>query len=71
MKKAYNYLSNFYNKRPYLTIILVGIIGSIVGILIEYIINGDFIASAIYSFIFFNLLWMLVVKTKRSKNRKK
>lgn len=70
MKKIDNSLSNFYNKHPYLTILLVGIIGSMVGIFIEYIVNSDFIAPAIYSVIFFDLLWMLVVKIKRSKNKK-
>ncbi|GFK23378.1 hypothetical protein YA5_004510 [Tetragenococcus halophilus] len=35
-------IRNFYNEHPYLTIVISVIIGSIIGILIEYILNQDF-----------------------------
>ena len=71
MKKIAYFLDELYDSHPYLTIILLSIGGSFVGILIEYMINGDFIPSALYSVLFFNVIWMLTIKMKRLYKKKK
>ncbi|EMG27877.1 hypothetical protein LFLEISCH_08754 [Listeria fleischmannii subsp. fleischmannii LU2006-1] len=59
---------NFTKYHPYWTVIISVIIGSFIGISIEFIINGDFIGSGLYTTI---ILTMLLLLSTRWQVRKK
>lgn len=58
----------FKEKRPYANVILIMIFTSFIGILIEYIVNKDFIGSGLYPAIAFTLIGVLRVK-RRNKTK--
>ena len=54
-----------YQKHPYLNVLISLSIASLVGIAIEYIINGDFIGSGFYTTLFLMVLALLRVRLER------
>ncbi|MBO0432726.1 hypothetical protein [Enterococcus sp. DIV0660C] len=56
MSIAYN---KFKKRHPYLNLIIIFIVASLLGILIEYIINGDFIGSGFYTALFLMIIYLL------------
>lgn len=55
----------FYQKHPYLNVIISLSIASLVGIAIEYIIYRDFIGSGFYTTLFLMVLALLRVRRER------
>ncbi len=43
----------FYEKHPYLALLINLLLGSIIGISVEYLLNKDFIGSGFYTVLFF------------------
>ena len=59
----------FEEKQPYANVILIMVFTSFIGILIEYIINKDFIGAGLYPAIVLTLIGILRVK-RRNKTKK-
>lgn len=57
----------FYNNHPFWSIIIVAIVGSFIGITIEYVINRDFIGSGIYVVLFYTIIQICIVLKKKKK----
>jgi len=57
----------FTENHPYKTIFVTAIIGSVLGITIEYMLNRDFIGSAFYTVLFLCVLEAMYIKIKRKK----
>lgn len=56
MLKAYH---KFKKLHPYLDLIIYFFIASLIGILIEYMINGDFIGSGFYTALFLMIFYLI------------
>ena len=66
-----NSYKKFYQKHPYLNVLISLSIASLIGIAIEYIINRDFIGSGFYTASFLTLLELLRVRRERNKLKAK
>ncbi|CZQ96654.1 hypothetical protein [Trichococcus collinsii] len=66
-----NFYKKFYQKHPYLNVLIIYSIASLIGIAIEYIINRDFIGSGFYTASFLTLLELLRVRRERNKLKSK
>ena len=66
-----NFYKKFYQKHPYLNVLISLTIASLIGIAIEYIINRDFIGSGFYTASFLTLLELLRVRRERNKLKSK
>ena len=66
-----NFYKKFYQKHPYLNVLISLSIASLIGIAIEYIINRDFIGSGFYTASFLTLLELLRVRRERNKLKAK
>ena len=66
-----NFYKKFYQKHPYLNVLISLSIASLIGIAIEYIINKDFIGSGFYTASFLTLLELLRVRRERNKLKAK
>ena len=64
-----NSYKQFCQNHPYLNVLIILSIASLIGIAAEYIINGDFIGSGFYTASFLTLLALLRVRRER-KNLK-
>ncbi|EGO8404085.1 hypothetical protein MGY77_000207 [Enterococcus faecalis] len=64
MLTAYN---KFKKKHPYLNLIILFIAASLIGILIEYIINKDFIGSGFYTALFLMLFYIIKLWMEQKK----
>ena len=51
-----NFYKKFYQKHPYLNVLISLTMASLIGIAIEYFINRDFIGSGFYTASFLTLL---------------
>lgn len=71
MNKIIVLVKHFVIKHPCLSVILLGLLSSLLGIAIEYIINRDFLYQGIYGLIFYYLITLPYVKFKLSKKKKK
>lgn len=60
-----NSYKKFYQKHPYLNVIISLSIASLVGIAIEYIIYRDFIDSGFYATLFLMVLALLRVRREQ------
>ncbi|MBC1521792.1 hypothetical protein ACSMFR_01700 [Listeria aquatica] len=65
----YRKWERFYKSYPIWSVLIVAIVASIVGITIEFIINGDFIGSAIYAVIFITVIQIIIVLNKKRKRK--
>lgn len=54
----------FTEKHPYKNVILLMVISSFIGILIEYVVNKDFIGTALYGTIGLTLIGILRIKRR-------
>jgi len=63
-------IKNFYKNHPYWSVILLGLIVSLFGITIEYLINRDFYWKGIYSLLFFYVIALSAVKYQQNKKKK-
>ena len=54
----------FTEKHPYKHVILLMVISSFIGILIEYVVNKDFIGTALYGTIGLTLIEFLRIKRR-------
>lgn len=63
-----NHYKDFSIKHPYGHVIFILSITSLLGILIEYLINRDFIGSGIYATIFFGIIEIFRVRRKNKNN---
>lgn len=61
-----NSYKSFSKKHPYWHVIFILSIASLLGILIEYLVNKDFIGSGIYATIFLGLIEIIRVKRKNN-----
>ncbi|WP_251846199.1 hypothetical protein [Enterococcus faecium] len=61
----------FYEKHPYLSLLINLLLGSIIGISVEYLLNKDFIVSGFYTVLFLSLLeaFSIYRKSKKKKNK--
>ena len=66
-----NFYKKFYQKHPYLNVLISLSIASLIGIAMEYIINRDFIGSGFYTASFLTLLELLRVRRERNKLKAK
>lgn len=64
-------VKHFVIKHPYVSVILLGLLSSLLGITIEYIINRDFLYQGIYGLFFYYLITLPYIKFKLSKKKKK
>ncbi len=75
MKSFWNQINDYFEQHPYQEVIIlaIAIVGSILGITIEYLVNGDFMIENIWTFLFLNLgfLYQSFHKQKRAKEKKK
>lgn len=63
-------VANYEAQHPYLTIILVILMGSLLGIGLEYLLHRDFVSSGIVTTIF-NLCLLLLITYFKQKSKKK
>ncbi|WP_430534931.1 hypothetical protein [Listeria rocourtiae] len=65
----YQKLKKFDKEHPVWSVLIAAIVGSVIGISMEYIVNGDFIYSGVYGALFFCTIWMFIAsrKVKRDK----
>ncbi len=59
--------SNHLKKYSYLNLTLIFFIASLIGILIEYLINGDFIGSGLYTTLFLMIAYCIKLWLKQNK----
>ncbi|OTP11240.1 hypothetical protein A5844_001374 [Enterococcus sp. 10A9_DIV0425] len=59
----------FYEKHPYLVLLINLLLGSIIGISVEYLLNNDFIGSGFYTVLFLSLLEAFSIYRKSKKNK--
>ncbi|EOF54263.1 TPA: hypothetical protein QFJ99_001874 [Enterococcus faecium] len=57
----------FYEKHPYLALLINLLLGSIIGISVEYLLNKDFIGSDFYTVLFLSLLEAFSIYRKSKK----
>ena len=60
----------FYEKHPYLSLLINLLLGSIIGISVEYLLNKDFIVSGFYTVLFLSLLEAFSIYRKSKKKKK-
>ncbi|MBC6309940.1 hypothetical protein HCJ66_10340 [Listeria sp. FSL L7-1582] len=60
----------FYNNHPYWGIVIAVTVGSVLGILIEYAVNGDFLGSGIYGVLFYVIFQVLLVMRRERRQAK-
>lgn len=72
MKSFWNQINDYFEQHPYQEVIILATVGSILGITIEYLVNGDFLLENIWTFLFLNLgfLYQSFCKQKRAKEKK-
>lgn len=61
---------NFTQYHPYWTVIISVIVGSFIGISIEFIISGDFVGSGFYTTIMLTIFFLLSTRRQVRKKRK-
>ncbi|EFF20144.1 hypothetical protein [Enterococcus faecium] len=59
----------FYEKHPYLSLLINLLLGSIIGISVEYLLNKDFIGSGFYTVLFLSVLEAFSIYRKSQKNK--
>ncbi|MDZ5550011.1 hypothetical protein U1294_03840 [Enterococcus cecorum] len=66
-------INDYFEQHPYQEVFILAIVGSILGITIEYLVNGNFLIENIWTFLFLNLgfLYQAYRKQKRTKEKKK
>lgn len=62
-------LKTFKQNSPYLSVIVTAIIASVIGITIQYLMNGDFIGSGFYTTVM--IVLVLLIRTWLQKRRNK
>ena len=72
MKSFWYQINDYFEQHPYQEVFIPAIVGSILGITIEYLVNGDFLIENIWTFLFLNLgfLYQAYRKQKRTKEKK-
>ncbi|GGI66477.1 hypothetical protein ACFQOY_06955 [Enterococcus alcedinis] len=62
----------FTEQKPYATIVIIAIIGSVIGITIEYLLNKNFNGNGFYVTLIFVFGQIILIKRKqkRQKNSK-
>lgn len=63
-------IANYEAQHPYLIIILAILMGSLLGIGLEYLLHRDFVSSGIVTTIF-NLCFLLLITYFKQKSKKK
>lgn len=69
MRALVKKLNDFDEEHPYLSVLIAAVVGSVIGILIEYVVNGDFVKSGFYGVLFFNAGWLLYARRRVKKKR--
>lgn len=59
----------FYEKHPYLSLLINLLLGSIIGISVEYLLNKDFIGSGFYTVLFLSVLEAFSIYRKSKKKK--
>lgn len=76
MRALVKKLNDFDEEHPYLGVLIAVSVSSGVAIMIEYIINrdyivsGEFLESGFYGMLFFTIGWLLLIKRRVGKNKK-
>lgn len=65
----FNKYRNFTENHPYAYVILLMVFTSFFGILIEYLVNKDFIGAGLYSSLGITLIEILRVRKNRQKRK--
>ena len=63
-------LRAFKQKSPYLSVIVTAIIASIIGITIQYLINGNFIGSGFYTTLMIVIALLIRTWLRQRRNKK-
>ena len=73
MRSFWYQINGYFEQHPYQEVFILAIVGSILGITIEYLVNGDFMIENIWTFLFLNhgFLYQSFHKQKRAKEKKK
>lgn len=73
MKSFWNRLNTYFKRHPYQEVLLPALVGSILGITIEFLLHGDFLVENIWLVLFINLflLYQAYRKQKKIKAKKK
>lgn len=73
MKSFWNRLNIYFKQHPYQEVLLPALVGSILGITIEFLLHGDFLIENIWFILFINLvlLYQVYRKQKKTKAKKK
>ncbi|EUJ48065.1 hypothetical protein PROCOU_06178 [Listeria rocourtiae FSL F6-920] len=67
VRTLFKKLNHFYDEHPYWGVLIAAAVGSVIGILIEYTVNDNFIGSAIYTVSFYSILMLLVGEGRKKK----
>lgn len=72
MNSFWYQINDYFEQHPYQEVFILAIVGSILGITIEYLVNGNFLIENILTFLFLNLgfLYQAYRKQKRTKEKK-
>ncbi|MBC6316874.1 hypothetical protein [Listeria grandensis] len=72
----YKKWNDFYEEHPYWSVLIIVSVSSGITILIEYIVNRDFIVSGdflefgFYGVLFYTIGWLLLARRRVKKNKK-
>lgn len=69
VRALYKKWNHFYNEHPYWSVLIIAIVSGVIGISIEFIVNGDFMKTAIYGILFYNILMLLSARRRAKKNK--
>lgn len=69
MRALFKKLNDFDEEHPYLGVLIAVSVSSVIGILIEYVVNGDFVKSGFYGTLFFTIGWLLHARRRVKKKR--
>lgn len=71
MKSFWYQINDYFEQHPYQEVFIPAIVGSILGITIEYLVNGDFLIENIWTFLFLNLGFCTKPIASRNEQRKR
>lgn len=63
----FNEYNHFKKEHPYFNLILIFIIASSIGMLVEYLINRDFIGSGLYTTLFLMIVYLIKLWLEQNK----
>lgn len=71
MNSFWYQINDYFEQHPYQEVFILAIVGSILGITIEYLVNGDFLIENIWNFLFLNLGFFVPSLSQAETNKRK